>query len=145
MTRFIVALVGVYAGLCLAVQPALAADSAAEIFTRRILPLARAEKPSSCAECHVAGVDLSQYVRSDAAATFAALRAAGARLFTGPGPAWWAVGYARQLQLAAASEAAPSGAADLGLAHSTASPSLKLEPGLRSTTSPSVRPLRISR
>jgi hypothetical protein len=48
-----------------------------EIFARRILPLARAEKPSSCAECHVAGVDLAQYIRGDAAATFAALRAAG--------------------------------------------------------------------
>lgn len=36
-----------------------------------------------------------------------ALRAAGARLLTGPGPAWWAVGEARRVQLVAASEAPP--------------------------------------
>src|SRR5262245_10244989 len=56
---------------------AAADDDTSEIFTRRILPLAKADKPSSCVECHAAGVDLSQYIRSDAAATFAALRAAG--------------------------------------------------------------------
>jgi hypothetical protein len=54
-----------------------AAETASDIFTRRILPLAKADKPSSCAECHAAGVDLSQYIKSDAATTFAALRAAG--------------------------------------------------------------------
>src|SRR5205807_5134315 len=57
---------------------ALAADeTASDIFTRRILPLAKAAKPSSCAECHAAGVDLSQYIKDDAAATFVALRSAG--------------------------------------------------------------------
>ena len=54
-----------------------AEDTAADIFTRRILPLAKADKPSSCAECHAAGVDLSQYVRGDGASTFVALRSAG--------------------------------------------------------------------
>src|SRR6185295_15067372 len=54
-----------------------AANDANEIFTRRILPLAKADKPSSCVECHVAGVDLSQYIRDDAASTFVALRSAG--------------------------------------------------------------------
>jgi hypothetical protein len=57
--------------------PAAAADDASDIFARRILPLAQADQPSSCRECHVAGIDLSQYIRSDAGATFAALRAAG--------------------------------------------------------------------
>src|SRR5439155_18775230 len=52
-------------------------DSVSDIFTRRILPLAKADKPSSCVECHVAGVDLSQYIRGDAASTFVALRSAG--------------------------------------------------------------------
>lgn len=56
---------------------AIAADGAIDIFTRRILPLAKADKPSSCTECHAAGVDLSQYIKDDAATTFAALRAAG--------------------------------------------------------------------
>src|SRR5437868_9831963 len=54
-----------------------AADTAGDIFTRRILPLAKADKPSSCAECHAAGVDLSQYIKGDAAETFVALRSAG--------------------------------------------------------------------
>src|SRR5215471_17913123 len=68
--------------VCLAVaiivHDARSADeSATDIFTRRILPLAKADKPSSCAECHAAGVDLSQYIKNDAAATFVALRTAG--------------------------------------------------------------------
>ena len=54
-----------------------AEENADEIFSRRILPLARAEKPSSCAECHAAGVDLSQYIKADGPATFTALTAAG--------------------------------------------------------------------
>src|SRR5262245_23954738 len=57
-------------------QP-VAADDAREIFARRILPLAKADKPSSCVECHVAGVDLSQYIKSDGASTFVALQSAG--------------------------------------------------------------------
>src|SRR5438552_18463762 len=69
--------------LCLAVAlttsgfQANADDSVDDVFTRRILPLAKADKPSSCVECHVAGVDLSQYIRGDAASTFTALRSAG--------------------------------------------------------------------
>src|SRR5262245_46970215 len=54
-----------------------AENDANEIFVRRILPVARAGKASGCCECHVAGGDLAQYIRDDAAATFAALRAAG--------------------------------------------------------------------
>src|SRR3954469_13988162 len=52
-------------------------ETASDIFVRRILPLAKADEPSSCRECHAAGVDLSQYIKDDAATTFAALRAAG--------------------------------------------------------------------
>src|ERR1043166_3205278 len=52
-------------------------ETASGIFTHRILPLAKADKPSSCDECHAAGDDLSQYIKDDAAATFLALRAAG--------------------------------------------------------------------
>src|SRR6478609_1351504 len=59
------------------VLPVVAADSASDIFSRRILPLAKADKPSSCAECHAAGVDLSQYIKNDAVETFVALRSAG--------------------------------------------------------------------
>src|SRR5688572_10121288 len=52
-------------------------DNAKDVFARRILPLAKADKPSSCTECHAAGVNLSQYIREDASATFVALRSAG--------------------------------------------------------------------
>jgi len=55
----------------------IAGDDVNDIFTRRILPLGKADKASSCRECHAAGVDLSQYILSDAASTFAALKAAG--------------------------------------------------------------------
>jgi hypothetical protein len=63
--------------VALTARLASADDAANEVFARRILPLAKADKPSSCRECHAAGVDLSQYVKEDAATTFAALRAAG--------------------------------------------------------------------
>src|SRR5688572_27314213 len=51
--------------------------SPADIFARRILPLAQAPRASSCTECHFGGVDLKQYILDDAAQTFAALRGAG--------------------------------------------------------------------
>lgn len=44
-----------------------------EIFNRRILPIMNSAKPSSCAECHLSGVDLKDYIRPDQAETFAAL------------------------------------------------------------------------
>ncbi len=47
------------------------------VFERRILPILRSSNPSTCAECHLSGVDLKQYVRPTEAATFAALRDQG--------------------------------------------------------------------
>lgn len=47
------------------------------LFEKRILPLMKADKPSSCAECHLSGVDLSSYIQPTQKATFASLRAAG--------------------------------------------------------------------
>lgn len=54
----------------------LIAEDAAEIFERRIRPIARSRE-SSCTECHFAGVDLKQYILDDSTQTFAALRDAG--------------------------------------------------------------------
>lgn len=51
--------------------------TAAEIFDRRILPILRSSKASSCTECHFGGVDLRNYLREDQATTFAALRDEG--------------------------------------------------------------------
>jgi hypothetical protein len=52
-------------------------EDATAIYKRRVLPLLTAKNPSSCAECHFAGVDLKMYFQKDQATTFAALRAEG--------------------------------------------------------------------
>lgn len=52
-------------------------ESANEIFKQRILPIFRSSNPSSCTECHLAGVDLKDYISRDQAKTFASLREAG--------------------------------------------------------------------
>ncbi len=51
--------------------------SSRSVFERRILPLLQSANPSSCAECHLSGVDLKDYVRSSEAQTFASLRDSG--------------------------------------------------------------------
>ncbi len=53
------------------------ANDATQIFERRVLPLVKSERASSCRECHLAGIDLRQYVLEDSAKTFAALAVAG--------------------------------------------------------------------
>jgi hypothetical protein len=69
-----------------AVQPAAAADGrndtpasshALALFQRRILPILKADKPSSCTECHISSVDLKNYIDPDQAKTFASLVAGG--------------------------------------------------------------------
>ena len=59
--------------------PAAASVPAASraVFERRILPLLRANNPSTCSECHLSGVDLKDYIRPSEAQTFAALRGRG--------------------------------------------------------------------
>lgn len=51
--------------------------SSRSVFERRILPLLQSSNPSSCAECHLSGVDLKDYVRPSEAQTFASLRDSG--------------------------------------------------------------------
>lgn len=61
-------------------SPAAAAppdDSPEAIFQRRILPIFRSPKPSSCVECHLSGVDLKDYIKPSQEQTFAALRDQG--------------------------------------------------------------------
>ncbi len=53
------------------------ADDPRTVFERRILPILNSPKPSSCAECHLSGVDLKDYLRPDPTETFVALRDAG--------------------------------------------------------------------
>jgi hypothetical protein len=53
-----------------------AADSK-EVFERRILPIFKSPNPSSCTECHLAGVDLKNYILPSHEKTFLSLRDLG--------------------------------------------------------------------
>src|SRR5947208_14053025 len=59
--------------------PALrAADpSPAQVFETRILPIFKSPKPSSCVQCHLAGVDLKNYILPSHEKTFVSLRDQG--------------------------------------------------------------------
>lgn len=58
--------------------PGVGAEPApAEIFNQRILPIFRSPNPSSCVECHLAGVDLKNYIRPSHEETFLSLRDQG--------------------------------------------------------------------
>lgn len=82
-TTLLAATLAVAAGLPGAAPPrtpGAAAESATAsraVFERRILPLLRANNPSTCSECHLSGVDLKDYIRPLEAQTFAALRDRG--------------------------------------------------------------------
>jgi len=54
-----------------------AEPSAAELFERRIVPIFNSPNPSSCVQCHLAGVDLKNYILPSAEKTFASLRDQG--------------------------------------------------------------------
>jgi len=51
-----------------------AGPTAAEIFEQRIMPIFKSPNPSSCVQCHLAGVDLKNYILPDAEKTFRSLR-----------------------------------------------------------------------
>lgn len=51
--------------------------TAREIFNRRILPIMNSPRESSCTQCHLSGVELKNYIHSDQATTFAALKRDG--------------------------------------------------------------------
>jgi hypothetical protein len=48
-----------------------------EVFAKRILPIFKSPSPSSCVECHLAGVDLKNYILPSAEKTFRSLRDQG--------------------------------------------------------------------
>lgn len=73
----LLAVVGLGAAPAPAQDKAEEQPSARSIFERRILPILRAEKPSSCAECHLSGLDLKDYIRPSDEETFAALLRGG--------------------------------------------------------------------
>ena len=61
----------------LALARAGAEPTAAELFKQRILPIFNSPDPSSCVECHLAGVDLKNYIRPSHEETFVSLRDQG--------------------------------------------------------------------
>ena len=52
-------------------------SSAEKLFQERILPIFQSPDPSSCTRCHLASVDLKQYILPGASETFLALREQG--------------------------------------------------------------------
>jgi hypothetical protein len=58
--------------------PALAAaESPEQVFAKRILPIFKSPNPSSCVQCHLASVDLKDYILPSADQTFRSLRDQG--------------------------------------------------------------------
>lgn len=54
-----------------------AEESAMELFEQRIMPIFRSSKPSSCVQCHLASVDLKNYILPSHEQTFLSLRDQG--------------------------------------------------------------------
>ncbi len=54
-----------------------AADSPEQVFEARILPIFKSPNPSSCVQCHLASVDLKDYILPSAEKTFRSLRDQG--------------------------------------------------------------------
>jgi len=73
---FVLSLAGLFGPASAWGQPP-AAESALAVFEQRILPIFQAQRPSSCRECHLSGVDLQNYIRPTQTETFASLVAAG--------------------------------------------------------------------
>src|SRR5262245_14866229 len=62
--------------LAILISP-LAAESPEQVFEKRILPFFKSPNPSSCVQCHLAGVDLKDYILPSAENTFRSLRDQG--------------------------------------------------------------------
>ncbi len=52
-------------------------SAANEVFEKRIAPIFKSPNPSSCVQCHLAGVDLKNYIRPSSRETFLSLRDQG--------------------------------------------------------------------
>ncbi len=51
--------------------------SPTKVFEQRLLPIFKSDQPSSCVQCHLAGVDLKNYIKPSSEATFWSLRDQG--------------------------------------------------------------------
>jgi hypothetical protein len=61
----------------LAAEEADAKADALALFEQRLVPIFRSPRPSSCVQCHLASVDLKNYILPSAEKTFASLRDQG--------------------------------------------------------------------
>jgi hypothetical protein len=57
--------------------PAVRADDPVKVFEQRLLPIFKSPNPSSCVQCHLAAVDLKDYILPSSRDTFLALRDQG--------------------------------------------------------------------
>ncbi len=58
-------------------KPPMCDESPGALYERRIAPLLADDQPKTCNQCHLAGVDLSRFVRDDACESMACLREDG--------------------------------------------------------------------
>ncbi|HLQ44429.1 MAG TPA: hypothetical protein VK137_06860 [Planctomycetaceae bacterium] len=75
MPRLILVVVMIESGLaeCRADEAA----SPTQVFEQRLLPIFKSDQPSSCVQCHLAGVDLKNYIKPSSDDTFRSLRDQG--------------------------------------------------------------------
>ena len=64
-------------GTLLIASIATADDAATKVFEQRLLPIFKSDQPSSCVQCHLAGVDLKNYIKPSSDDTFRSLRDQG--------------------------------------------------------------------
>jgi hypothetical protein len=83
ITRFFAAFW--FCGSAVCVHAADGSLDAKEVFERRILPIFKSPNPSSCTECHLAGVDLKNYILPSHEKTFLSLRDQGLIDLDNPG------------------------------------------------------------
>lgn len=76
MTRPVIRLLTVF-GVLGALGGEARSQTPAEVFEKRIVPIFKSPNPSSCVQCHLAGVDLKDYILPDAGKTFRSLRDQG--------------------------------------------------------------------
>ena len=64
-------------GALLIASTTMADDAANKVFEQRLLPIFKSDQPSSCVQCHLAGVDLKNYIKPSSDDTFRSLRDQG--------------------------------------------------------------------
>lgn len=75
---------GVFLVIWLAASVTMADDAATKVFEQRLLPIFKSDQPSSCVQCHLAGVDLKNYIKPSSDDTFRSLRDQGLVNFDKP-------------------------------------------------------------